>query len=186
MPKYALARDCFEAVLKGQDWNWALQEAKASSVAEQSRHAIDILKRGRLYLRQFEGAEFRKLSPASWPLREGVLLPVKFDARLALHGREIALHYHFWKKEMTEAQERLALRTLRDALWALPGCNGMELELVQAPWSHLYKSRRLRPISTERHAIASDDEVEYFKIGFLKAWEAYHDEHPKRRWNHNR
>lgn len=186
MPKYTLARECFDAVLKGQEWKWALKEAKASAIAEQSRHAVDILKRGQAYLAQRRGADVQKFAPAVWEINDNLALPVKFDTRLIFSDRQVAIHYHFWRKEMTEMQERLALRALRDVLWALPGCNGMEVELIQAPWSALYKSRRMRPLSSSLHRLASDDELDEFKNRFASEWSAYHEVHPRRRWEHNR
>lgn len=185
-PKYTLARDCFDAVLRGRPLQWAVKEAKASSAKEQARHAVELLRLGRGYLRQREGGVVHQLSPTSVSLDAKTSLPVRFDARLVLPGREVALHYHFWRKEMTEAQERLALRALQDALWEQPGCSGMELELVLAPWSTLYKGRRWRPLSNAKAHLASDDELAEFKERFSIEWSAYHEERPKRKWQHNR
>jgi hypothetical protein len=186
MPKYTLARECFDAVLKGQDWKWALKEAKASTAVEQSRHAVDILKLGKAYLAQRRGADVQKFAPASWKVNHELALPIRFDTRLNFSDRQLAIHYHFWRREMSEAQQRLVLRAMRDVLWALPGCNGMEFELVQAPWSEIYKSRRMRALSSQKCSLASDDEIENFRENFSREWKSYHDEHPTRRWNHNR
>lgn len=180
--RYQLASELMEAVLRGRPFKWAMGQARASTLAKQRPHAIDLLQVCRPFIERFASAKVRPAGSSGWVAGPDFVLPVIPRMIVDTGSASTALFFHFWRTPLTDRQIRLGLGVAQACLWRLTGYAGLNVEIVTAPVDPLAGKRRLRVLRASDHSLPTDDEMEAFGAELSCAWAAYHLEHPTRNW----
>lgn len=182
-PRYVLARQLFVAVLTGQPFDWAVQQARDSNDASQRGYALDLLRTAKTFLHMTRGLKSAEPPTARWGPAGGLELPVATHAVTGQGPSRRVMVLHFWRSELPAERLALIKGAFRSSIWRLPGFAGTPIDLVTAPVVPALGRRNLKIVECTEGAIAGDDELDTFHGELASLWDRYHEVHPIRRWH---
>lgn len=178
---YALARQLFAAVIAGQSWEWAVEQAAASPDRAQGDLAAQLLRAGRPFLSAKRGTKRQEAPTGRWHPGSDLAMALACHA-VSGDDRTLSI-FHFWKDELLDDRLAVIKAAARRYLWALPSFAGVPIELVTAPFSQVLRKRTFRVVRCDEGICASDDQLDEFGMRLTCVWDRYHDAHPHRSWH---
>lgn len=179
---YALARDLFTAILRGQPYEWAVGQADNCADQVQREHARILLKTHQAYLRRRSGGWVGEGPTGHWAASDTLKLPLKCHALVDEAGEAVVTIFHFWQTPFPEDRVPLVKAAVRKAVWSLSGRTGAAIELVTAPLVPALGRRNSHLLRCDQGDIAEDVALADFGAKLANSWERYHELHPLRRW----